>query len=411
MPDYRYRARDQRGQSVTGRLEASSYDAAVEQILSMGATPVELHAAEGKRRGLADTDLNQLVKHYFEPSIKLDDLVMFTRQLQTLLGAGVPIVRALRGLAENTKNPRLSRSVGAVADELERGQTLSGAMAEQGEVFPRLLVAMVQVGEESGQLEQSLGRMASNLDQERQTRRRIKQALRYPTFVMIALAAALVVVNAFVIPQFAEMFDQLGGELPWTTQALIGTSDFVVNYWWALIAAGAGLYFGVRAYTRTEDGRLRWDRYKLRIPGIGRIVLLALLSRFARTFSMAARAGVPLLQALSSVAEATDNAWVAGGINSMRDGIERGEGLHQVATRTEMFTPLVLQMLAVGEETGQVADMMDQVADFYDREVDADLEQLSSYIEPFVITAIAVLVLILALGIFLPMWQLGTEAL
>jgi len=219
------------------------------------------------------------------------------------------------------------------------------------------------------------------------------------------------VVNAFVIPQFAEMFDQLGGELPWTTQALIGTSDFVVNYWWALIAAGAGLYFGVRAYTRTEDGRLRWDRYKLRIPGIGRIVLLALLSRFARTFSMAARAGVPLLQALSSVAEATDNAWVAGGINSMRDGIERGEGLHQVATRTEMFTPLVLQMLAVGEETGQVADMMDQVADFYDREVDADLEQLSSYIEPFVITAIAVLVLILALGIFLPMWQLGTEAL
>lgn len=410
MPEFRYRARDERGEAFTGEVEAANYDAAVEQILAMGATPVDLRPAD-VRRNLADVDLNEILKQYFEPSVKLEDLIMFTRQLQTLMRAGVPIVRSLRGLRENTKNPRLARAVEEVADGLERGQTLSEAMAEQSEVFPRLLIAMVRVGEESGQLEESLGRMAENLDQERQTQRRIKQALRYPTLVMFALAIGLAVVNIFVIPAFADLFKQFDAELPLSTRALIATSDFFVTYWWAIVGTILLVFFGVRSYTRTDEGRLRWDRFKLRIPGVGRIVFFALLSRFARTFSMAVRSGVPLLQALSSVADATDNVYVAEGIRGMRDGIERGEGLHSVAVRSGMFTPLVLQMLSVGEETGQVADMMDQVADFYDREVEADLEQLSAYIEPFVLLIIAGFVLVMAIGIFLPMWQIGSEAL
>ena len=195
------------------------------------------------------------------------------------------------------------------------------------------------------------------------------------------------------------------------TGLLIGFSEGFVAYWQYLFGGALLAILGLRAYVGTEDGRLRWDAFKLRIPAVGGIMRRALLARFARTFSMAVRSGVPLLQAMDLVAEATDNAYIARGIRQLRTGIERGEGLHQVAERSGLFTPLVLQMLAVGEETGQVADMMDQVAEFYEREVEEDLKKLSSYIEPFVIGFIGILVLILALGIFLPMWQMGSAAL
>ncbi|MCG5531253.1 type II secretion system F family protein [Halorhodospira halochloris] len=409
MAEFIYQGRSRDGKSIRGSVEAPSLDAAINEIVALDITPIDIK--EKPPESVAHTDLNALLRSWTEKSVSLEDLVTFVRQLHALIHAGVPIIRALRGLADNSSNPKLKRTLREVASGLESGQSLTEAMREHPKVFPTLLLAMIRVGEDSGRLEESLQRMAASLDQERTTRDRVKQALRYPSFVLVAILAALVIINLFVIPAFSDIFAQMDADLPFTTVILINSSEFFTNYWLYIFAGLAGVFFGVRAYINTVNGRLLWDRLKLRIPVVGNILLRALLARFARTFSMALRSGVPILSAMSSVAESTDNAYISQGINGLRDGIERGEGLYAVSERSGLFTPLVLQMLAVGEETGQISDMMDQVAEFYEREVEVDLEKLSSSIEPIVISFIAVLILVLALGVFLPMWQLGTAAM
>lgn len=410
MPRFAYRARDRSGTAIDGEVEAPDLNAALEAVSQRGLMPTQLEpVAEGG--GGLEAQWQQLRRRLLDPKVTTDDLVLFVRQLHALLKAGVPLIRALHGLAESTRNRTLSRTIRGVADRLEGGYSVGDAMAGYPEVFPGLLVALIRVGEASGRLEESLQRMAANLEQERKTRTQVKQALRYPTFVMIAIVVAIGVVNVFVIPAFSGVFDHFDAELPLPTRVLIATSDFTVAYWPHLLAALVGFAWAVRTYVRSESGRMRWDYWKLRLPVVGGILLRALLARFARTLSMALRSGVPVLSALSAVAATTDNAYIARGIEQMRDGIERGESLYRVAEESQLFTPLVLQMLAVGEETGQVSDMMDEVAEFYEGEVAVDLEKLSASIEPIVISLIGALVLILALGIFLPMWQMGQAAL
>ena len=409
MAEFAYQGRSKDGKLIRGKIEAPSLDTAIDEITALDITPIDIQ--EKPRENAANTDLTETLQKWLEKSVSLEDLVTFVRQLHALINAGVPIIRALRGLADNSSNKRLSRTLREVASGLESGLSLTEAMREHPHVFPTLLLAMIRVGEESGRLEESLQRMAASLDQERSTRDRVKQALRYPSFVMVAIVAALVILNLFVLPAFADIFASMDADLPLTTLLLLNSSKFFTNYWQYIGIALIGVFFGLRTYINTANGRLLWDRLKLRIPIVGSIMLRALLARFARTFSMAMRSGVPILSALNSVAESTDNAYISQGLNDLREGIERGEGLFAVCERSGLFTPLVLQMLAVGEETGQISDMMDQVAEFYEREVEVDLEKLSSSIEPIVISFIAVLILILALGIFLPMWQLGSAAL
>lgn len=408
MPMFQFRGRTREGGVATGQVEASDLDAAADEVNAQGIVPIDIRPAEG---GGLSIDWEALRQRYLEARVTLDDLVMFIRQLYSLLHAGVPIIRALHGLAENTRNAKLKRTIRQTAGRLENGRSLAESMVAFPDVFPSLLIALVRVGEDSGRLEESLLRMARNLEQERETRQQVKTALRYPTFVMIAIVIAIGIVNVFVIPAFSDVFDQMDAELPLPTVMLITVSEFTVAYWPLMLAGVVALVLAFKAWTRTERGRLRWDRVKLRLPVVGSIMLRALLARFARTLSMALRSGVPVLQALSAVARTTDNAHVSKGIEQMREGIERGESLLQVARDTGLFTPLVLQMLAVGEETGRVSEMMDEVAEFYEREVEVDLNKLSSYIEPIVIGFIGVLVLILALGIFLPMWQMGQASM
>jgi MSHA biogenesis protein MshG len=242
-------------------------------------------------------------------------------------------------------------------------------------------------------------------------RERVKTALRYPTFVMIAMAAAMVVVNVFVIPQFEKVFTSFHAELPLMTRILIGFSRFTVAWWPAFAAGIAGAVFGFRSWTRSTSGRLTWDRYKLRLPIAGKIVHKATMARFARSFALSLRSGVPIVQALTVVAQTSDNAYLAMRIEQMRDGVERGESILRTATNAQVFTPIVLQMIAVGEESGSLDDLMDEIAMMYEREVDYELKTLSSQIEPILITFLGVLVLVLALGIFLPIWDLGKAAL
>lgn len=405
MPLFAYRARNSRGDMVKGEIEAASAESVASQLLNSNITPIEITPTQAKKDLLGDLKVKLASS---KPT--LDDLILFCRQMYTLNKAGVPIIRGITGLQETTRNILLAQALKRILLELESGRELSTAMAQQGNIFSSLMISMVKVGENTGKLEEAFLQLASYLELERDTRSRIKAALRYPTFVIVAISLAIGVVNVFVIPAFAGVFKGMNMELPWQTQALIGLSSFTVAYWPHILTLVAVVLLGVGNYIKTPGGKYKWDKAKLRLPIVGSIIKRALLSRFARTYAMASKSGVPLIQTLTVISRAVDNDYVAEKVLSMRNGIERGDSMTRTAMATGLFTPLVLQMLNVGEETGAVDEMMDEVADFYEREVDYELKGLSAAIEPILIVAVGILVLILALGIFLPMWEMTSLA-
>lgn len=404
---FSYRGKDDRGIVQQGSLVAASADAAASELMRRGITPLTIR--EQQAQASVTDRLNSMP--LLRKKVTLDELIVFCRQMYALTKAGIPLIRTMRGLADTTRSPVLAEVLGDVTARLEGGTTMATAMQAHPKVFSELFIAMIHVGENTGMLDDAFRRLSEILELERDTKRRLKQAMRYPTFVVVALLAALLVVNFLVIPKFAAVFDKLGADLPFLTQVLVGTSNFLLGYWYIVLFAVAAGGLLVRQWKQTEQGRLTWDRYKLRIPIIGPLLELITLSRFARNFASMLAAGMPVTHALTVVADATDNAWIARHIKDMRSGIERGESLLRTARNSEMFTPLILQMIAVGEETGSVDDMLNNVADFYDEEVDYGLKRLAESIEPILIVAMGVLVLILALGVFLPIWDLGAAAM
>jgi MSHA biogenesis protein MshG len=260
-------------------------------------------------------------------------------------------------------------------------------------------------------LEEVFMRLFNYLEFDREMRERVRTALRYPMFVVLAMAAAIVVINVFVIPAFAKVYAGFKAELPFMTQILIGFSNFTVRYWPLLLVATAATVIGFRFYISTRDGKYRWDKVKLHFPIAGKIILKGTLARFARSFAMASRSGIPVVQGLTVMAQVVDNDYIASRIEQMRDGVERGESVLRTAVTTGVFTPVVLQMIAVGEETGALDDLMQEIAEMYEREVDYELKTLSSQVEPILIIGLGILVLILALGVFLPIWDLGKAAM
>jgi MSHA biogenesis protein MshG len=404
---FSYRGKDSRGSTQQGALAAPNADAAASELMRRGITPLSIRKVQE-----TDSVLNRLSElPLFRKKISLDELIVFCRQMYALTKAGIPLIRTMRGLADTTRSPELGRVLDDVTTRLEGGSTMATAMQAHPKVFSDLFIAMIHVGENTGQLDDAFKRLSEILELERDTKRRLKQALRYPTFVVIALFAALMVVNFLVIPKFAAVFNKLGADLPFLTQVLVGTSNFLLAYWYFLLAAIIAGSILVKQWKATEQGRLIWDRYKLKMPIIGPLLELITLSRFARNFASMLAAGMPVTHALSVVADATDNAWISKHIKEMRYGIERGESLLRTARHSNMFTPLILQMIAVGEETGSVDDMLVNVADFYDEDVDYGLKRLAESIEPILIVAMGILVLILALGVFLPIWDLGAAAM
>lgn len=400
MAEFSYRGRNAQGELINGTIEAGNEGSAVDSLVRRGVVLLDIAESSGVR----SEQINW--RQWLEAKIKLADLIIFTRQMYSLTKAGIPLLRAIDGLAENTSNKRLARALRDTVGQLEKGRTLSAAMASHPKVFPRLLVAVVHVGENTGQLEQAFAQLAAYLEKEQDTRKQVKAATRYPSFVLLALVAAMFVLNIFVIPTFASMFSRFGVELPLATRILIGTSNFFVNYWHLLLAGIAAGIFMLQRYIRSPAGRLQWDYLKLRIPAVGSILMRSMLARFSRSFSVMLSAGVPLTQALSLVADAVDNAWGSKHILDMRRNIEKGESLSRVSRSSGLFTPLVLQMIAVGEETGRVDDLLGEVAEYYEREVDYDLKTLTARLEPMLIVVVAALLLVMAMGIFLPMWDM-----
>ena len=344
------------------------------------------------------------------PPIKDEDILIFSRQMHTLQRAGVPILRALSSLQASATKASLGAMLADLRANLEQGHELGTAMKRHTEAFNGFYVAMVRVGEMSGRLTEVFDRLAKHIEFELDVRSRIKQALRYPTMVLIAIFIAMMVINLFVIPTFATVFAQFKAELPPVTRLLMAISKFTVDAWPLLLAAGVGVWWGVRAWLATAPGRLMWDGFKLKLPIAGPIVLKGTLSRFARSFAIASRSGVPISRAMSVVAQTVDNAYIARRIEQMREGVERGESVSRCAAAAGIFTPVVLQMIAVGEETGDLDSLMLEVADMYERETDYAIKGLAASIEPLLLTVIGAMVLVLALGIFLPLWNLGGAA-
>ena len=399
MGSFAYKGRDSQGNAVNGVVEAASELAAAEQLMRRGVMPTELKAGKAKAAGI---DWSLLL----EGSVKLEELVVFSRQMYALTRAGIPILRAIAGLEESAHGKPLKRALHALGEDPGNGRPLSSSMQAHPKVFNSLFVAIIHVGENTGQLEEAFLQLANYFDLELETRKRIKTAMRYPSFVMIAIGIAMVILNIMVIPVFAGMFAKFGVELPLATRILLATSHFFVHYWWLLLAILAGMVFGWRRWVASPQGKLTWHRWQLRLPRVGTIIERSLAAGFARSFSMMLKAGVPLNTALTLVADAVDNAYMAGQIRDMRAGIERGESLLRTAGASGLFTPLVMQMIAVGEETGQVDELLHEAAEYYEREVDYDLKSLTARIEPILIGIVAVMVLVLALGIFTPMWDM-----
>ncbi|MHB1053168.1 MAG: type II secretion system F family protein [Thiobacillus sp.] len=407
MQRFTYTGRSAAGEKAQGILEADSAADCASRLLQNGISPVSIReTALAERRDTHNVELG-----LFAPKVKPIDVQLFSRQLYTLMHAGVPILRSLAGLIESSGNIAFARVIQSLKESLEAGRDLSTAMRQHPQVFSPFYVAMVRVGEATGRLDEVFLQMFNHLEFERETRSRIKEALRYPSFVLIAMVAAITIINVFVIPAFAKVYAGMNAELPLMTKILIEASRLTLAYGWFILVVAIVAGVGFRLWRASEAGRLIWDRFKLRIPLTGSIVLRSTLARFARTFALSLKSGIPAAQALSVVAEVTDNAWIASRIEQMRNGIERGESILRTAQTAAVFNSVVLQMIAVGEETGSIDDLMQEVADMYEREVDYEIKTLAARIEPLIIVAMGGIVLVLALGVFLPMWDLGKAAI
>lgn len=403
MPNFQYKARNIRGEMLHGVLEGADSGAVASYLINTGATPIEISVSDNDSTFAEGNWLERITS----PAVSSLDVQMFSRQIHTLLKANVPIMQGLRGLEDSASNKKFARVLSALRTALDSGRELSAAMREHPKVFSQYYVSMVQVGEMTGRLTEIFPRLYDYLQLDRKMQEQISAALRYPKFVIFAIVSAIGVVSAFVIPQFAKIFMKAGVELPIMTRALIGLSSVTLNYWPVILAGCTATAFLFRRWAATKEGKYTWDKTKLRLPVAGPIIKKGTMARFARSYSLADKSGVPVSQALSVVARTVDNAYIAGAVEQIRDGVERGDSILRTATMTGVFMPRVLQMISVGEETGEIGQLMDEIADMYEQEVEYELKTLASRIEPILIMFIGVLVLILALGVFVPMWDMG----
>ena len=408
MPRFAYTGHTLSG-AVSGELDGADAGAIAAALQSRGVTPLQIIASTGSalQQAGADVDWGKL----FEPRVQPSDVMLFSRQLHTLLRAGVPILRALAGLQDSAANPKFKQALASVRHSLESGIELSVCFAQHSAVFDHFYVAMVRVGEMTGRLDEVFLRLFKHIEFEQYMRQQVKAAVRYPTFVIIAMTVAVGVINTLVVPAFATVFKSFNAELPLATRLLVASSEFTLKYGWALGGTLAVAMLLLRRAISQPAGRLAWDRFRLRLPLAGPIVQKATLSRFARSFAIALKSGVPVEQALTVVAQTVDNAYISRKVEAMRAAVERGDTILRASIASGIFTPVVLQMIAVGEETGAVDELMEEIAELYTNEVQYALKTLSQQIEPILIVFLGALVLLLALGVFLPLWDLGRVSL
>jgi MSHA biogenesis protein MshG len=405
MPHFHFRACDAGGQIQNGRMEAADIDTALAQLHEWKMVPVDV-----REEVEPYNPLKTLLYRLQARKPGLNELILFSRQMYSLLHAGVPVIQSLSRLRDSTANIRFRDVLTDIIGALDSGNDVAASFSRHADIFSPLYLSMLRVGELTGRTDEAFLNMYEYLDRDKVTIDRIKAAMRYPSFVIIAIIIAVGVLTVMVIPAFAKVFAGANLDLPWPTKLILALSDFAAAWWWQIAVLMAAAFFALQRWISTDAGGYWWDRTKLGIPKVGDILMRASLARATRAFAITLGAGVPITQAINAVAFASDNAYLIGKIVSMRTGIERGDSLLRSAENTGIFTPVILQMIAVGEETGRVDVMMRDVADFYDREVEYDIANLSAVIEPILTVVIGAMVLVLALGVFLPMWDLTQMA-
>jgi MSHA biogenesis protein MshG len=406
MPVFNYTGRSRRGELSSGLMEGETRDSIASRLFSSGITPIEIRPAQEQAEG----DVSKLLRKFGIGKPTTSDLVMFSRQMYTITKSGIPLLRGVKGLAASTHNVMLRETLEDVLTNLEGGRDLAGSLARHGNVFPSLYVSIIKVGEETGTLDASFKRLAEYLARDQEMKDSIKAATRYPMIVMCVIAIAIAIITLFVIPKFAPLFKALGNDIPMPTRIIMGVSELAQHYWIFLVIGLAAAAMAARHYISTETGRFNWDRVKLKLPAIGGLIHEGVLARITRSLAISLGAGMPVIQTLKVIAKSAGNEYMSERVDRMRDAVERGDPVSRAAGSTNIFPPLVIQMMAVGEETGDLPALLDEIADFYEREVDYKLKNLSAAIEPILVVAVGGIVCVLALGVMLPMWEMISKA-
>jgi type IV pilus assembly protein PilC len=393
---YDYTGRDPSGQRVTGTLVGDSPALVTARLREMGYVPLKVSA---QNRGMK-REFN------IRNRVPLKELAIFSRELATMVSAGVPILKSLAILERQTESRLLATSVADIRVEIERGASLSAALTKHPKVFGNLYVSMIKAGETGGVLENVLDRIAQNLEREVSLRQRIRSAMTYPIVVLGFVSMIMLAMLLFVVPQFRSIYGELGGQLPLPTRILLAVSDAFKSKFLIFVAVIALIVFLVRRYKKTDQGREVWDRLKLKIPVFGDLVAKTALARFARVLSVLNKSGVPILQSLDVVAETVNNSLMQKAVMDVQQSVKEGESLAKPLARHTIFPPMVVQMLAVGEETGALDTMLEKVAIFYDDEVTATVDSLTAIIEPMMIMFVGGAVGLSVIALYMPMFNI-----
>jgi type IV pilus assembly protein PilC len=400
---FKYKARDAAGRTRSGKLAAASEDAAITSLRAQGLIPISVDqtAASGLQREISIPGLGNRIRQ--------KDVALMSRQFSTMVNAGLSLIRALTVLIEQADSPPLVGVLTEVRTDVERGQSLSDAMAKHPRAFNRLYIAMIRAGEVGGVLDETLNRVADILEANLSLRSKIRSAMAYPAVVLMLIVLVTTAMIVFVVPVFEDLYADLGegASLPLPTQLLVALSALLRSMWFVVIAVAALGVWGFRRWIATEGGRLTWDRLRLRLPVFGKLVHKTALARFSRTMAVLSRTGVPILQAIDIVGETSGNRVVSSALGRVRAAVREGEGLATQLARHDVFPPMVVQMLAVGEETGALDAMLNKVADYYEREVEDSVAALTSLIEPLLIVVMGVSVGAILIALYLPIFNIA----
>lgn len=408
MPTFKYQARNANKELVQGTMVAENEQEVVSNLRKLSFLPLKIEV-NSKNQNTSKDD--GITLNLFQKKIEPVDVLLFSQQMSTLLRSGVPILRALGGIQESAPNPTFGKVIKTIRDDLDAGKPLSACLAKHPNAFDNYYVNMIRVGEMSGKLEDVFLKLHEQLEFSRLMSNQIKTATRYPMFVILTMIGAIAIINFFVIPAFAKIYAGFKAELPIFTKILITSSELTTTYWWVVLASIAIASFLIKNWLKTKTGRKAWDKWKLSIPIAGKIIHKAIMARFSKSLSLSLNAGVPIASALALVSETSDNAFMVERLGTLKTQIEHGSSLHKAAVESAVFTPIALQMILVGEESGALEDMLQDVSELYQSQVEYELKTLGSQIEPILILFLGVMVLILALGVFLPIWDLGSVAI
>lgn len=395
---FTYKVRDKSGQIIEGELDADNTTVVAAKLREMGYIPVSIDKKDsgGLKREISIGG----------GRIKIKDLAIFSRQFATMINSGLSLLRSLNILAEQTESKALADVIREVRNDVETGGSLSASLEKHPKVFGDLYVAMVKAGETGGNLDSTLLRIAETIESQVALRTKIKSAMTYP---VVVFSLVLIIVSAmliFVVPMFKKLYDELGGKLPAPTQILINLSNIVKNFWWLLGLMLIGFIFGLKAWKKTEKGRMIWDTFLIKVPVFGTLFHKVALSRFSRTLAELIRSGVPILESFDIVSQTVGNKVISAAILDVQQSVREGESIARPLLEHSVFPPMVVQMIAVGEETGAIDTMLEKIADFYDQEVEAAVESLTSLIEPLLIAVMGVAVGGMVIALYMPMFNI-----